>query len=228
VVPDPGALEGKGERFASLPSNLPEPTAPLVGRAADLGSLVELAREYRVVTITGPGGVGKTRIVVELGRLLAPEFLDGVAFIALADVTDPAQFLPALADALDVKEAEGRTLGDGVAALIGDKKALLLLDNLEQVVSAASEVAGLIERCPGLWIVTTSRTPLRIAAEREYPLALFVERARTTREGAPFAWPISSRPLARRTRRWSGRPRSGVRPDPGCSSGSRLRGPAAG
>jgi predicted ATPase/class 3 adenylate cyclase len=204
VVPDPGALEGKGERFASLPSNLPEPAAPLVGRAADLASLVELAREHRVVTITGPGGVGKTRILVELGRLLAPEFLDGVAFVELADVTDPADFLPALADALDVKEAEGRTLGDGVASLIGDKKALLLLDNLEQVVAAASDVAGLIESCSGLRIVTTSRTPLRIAAEREYPLAplelpppsdpgsteslssypaivLFVERARTTR-----------------------------------------------
>ena len=204
VVPDPGSLEGKGERFASLPSNLPDPTAPLVGRPADLASLVELTREHRLVTITGPGGVGKTRIVVELGRMLAPEFLDGVAFIALADVTEAADFLPALADALDVKEAEGRTLDDGVAALIGDKKALLLLDNLEQVVSAASEVAVLIERCPGLRIVTTSRTPLKIAAEREYPLAplalpppsdpgsteslisypaiaLFVERARTSR-----------------------------------------------
>ncbi len=203
VVPDPGALEGKGERFASLPSNLPDPAAPLVGRAADLASLVELARGHRVVTITGPGGVGKTRILIELGRQLAPEFLDGVAFVALAEVTDPADFLPALADALDVKEAEGRTLGDGVAALIGDKKALLLLDNLEQVVTAAPDVAGLIETCPALRIVTTSRTPLRIAAEREYPLAplalppssdpdstetlgaypavaLFVERATTT------------------------------------------------
>jgi predicted ATPase len=204
VVPDPGELEGKGERFASLPSNLPDPVAPLVGRASDLASLIELARQHRVLTITGPGGVGKTRIVAELGRLLAPEFLDGVAFIALADVTDPADFLPALADALDVKEAEGRTLGDGVVSLIGDKKALLLLDNLEQVVSAASEVAGLVKSCPGLQIVTTSRTPLRIAAEREYSLAplalppssdpdstqsliaypaiaLFVERARTIR-----------------------------------------------
>ena len=171
VVPDPAALEGKGERFASLPSNLPEPAAALVGRADDLAALVELAREHRVVTITGPGGVGKTRIVVELGRLLAAEFLDGVAFVALADVADPADFLPALADALDVKEAEGRTLGDGVAALIGDRKALLLLDNLEQVVAAAPDVAGLIETCPELRIVTTSRTPLRIAAEREYPLA---------------------------------------------------------
>ena len=190
VVPDPAALEGKGEQFASLPSNLPDPPAPLVGRTDELASLVELAHEHRVVTITGPGGVGKTRIVVELGRLLAPEFLDGVAFVALADITDPAQFLPAVADALDVKEAEGRTLGDGIAALIGDKKALLLLDNLEQVVAAASDVAGLIDHCPELRIVTTSRTPLRIAAEREHPLAplelppaieLFVERGRSTR-----------------------------------------------
>ena len=171
IVPEPGALVGKGERFTSLPSNLPEPHWPLVGRGDDLESLAGLAREHRVVTISGPGGVGKTRAVIELGRMLFAEFPDGVAFIALADVTDPAQFLPALADALDVKEAEGRTLRDGIAVLIGDKKALLLLDNLEQVVSAAPEVAGLIERCPGLRIVTTSRTPLRISAEREYTLA---------------------------------------------------------
>src|SRR6266702_2671219 len=141
VVPDPEALDGKGGRFASLPSNLPEPVTPLVGRAADVSSLIELVRDHRVVTITGPGGVGK---------------------------------------------------------------ALLLLDNLEQVVEAAPEVGWLAERCPGLRIVTTSRTPLRIAAEREYPLAplelppisdpvstvslmayaavaLFVDRARTTR-----------------------------------------------
>ena len=200
VVPDAAALEGKGER-ASLPSNLPEPAAALLGRGADLASLAELARAHRVVTISGPGGVGKTRTMIELGRTLAPEFLDGVAFIPLADVTDPAEFLPALSEALDVKEAEERTLGEGIATLIGDKKALLLLDNLEQIVSAAPEIARLIERCPGLRIVTTSRTLLRIAAEREYALAplelpppsetqsllsypaieLFVERARTSR-----------------------------------------------
>jgi class 3 adenylate cyclase len=99
--------------------------------------LKNVGRPFELYAVTA-NGVGKTRIVVELGRLLAPDFLDGVAFIALADVTKPADFLPALADALDVKEAEGRTLGDGVVSLIGDKKALLLLDNLEQVVSAAS------------------------------------------------------------------------------------------
>ena len=170
VVPDPATLEGKGERFASLPSHLPDPGAPLMGRATDLASIVDLVQSSRVVTITGPGGVGKTRIVLELGRLLAPDYLDGVAFVSFADVTNPADFLPTLAVALDVKEAEGRSLGEGVAALIGEKKALLLLDNLEQLVLAASEVGGLVEKCPQLRIVTTSRTPLRITPEREYPL----------------------------------------------------------
>ncbi len=202
VVPDASALEGKGERIAGLPSNLPTPATPLLGRASDLDTLVELIRTQRVVTITGPGGVGKTRTLVELGGLLAPEFLDGVAFVPLADITDPADFLPSLAGALDVKEAEERTLGDGIVALIADRKALFLLDNLEQVVATAPEIAGLIERCPELRIVVTSRTPLRISHEREYQLlplpvpttsvstealmtypavALFVERARVAR-----------------------------------------------
>jgi predicted ATPase len=132
---------------------------------------MSLVRAHRVVTISGPGGVGKTRTAVELGRLFAPESRDGVAFISLAHVSDPAQFVDALADGLDVKEAEGRTLGEGLRSLMEDKQALLILDNLEQVVSAAPEVAGLAEGCPGLRIVVTSRTPLRIADEREYPLS---------------------------------------------------------
>ena len=170
VVPDPRALEGKGERFASLPSNLPDPVGPLLGRATDLDLLVASVRDHRVVTITGPGGVGKTRFMVELGRVLAPDFLDGVAFIPLADIVEADAFIPALAAALDVKEAEERTLGDGVISLIGDKKALLLLDNLEQIVVAAPEVGRLVAACPRLRIVITSRTPLRISAEWEFPL----------------------------------------------------------
>ena len=185
VVPDPRALAGKGES-AALPTNLPEPGGQLVGRAADLAALIELVRNNRLVTITGPGGTGKTRLLVELGRTVTPEFLDGVSFAALADVTDPTGFVPALAEALDVKEAEGRTLGEGIVSLIGERNALLLLDNFEQIVTAAAEVARMIERCPGLRVMTTSRTPLRIAAELEYPLApldidaavvLFRERA---------------------------------------------------
>ena len=171
VVPGPRMLEGKGEREVSLPSTVPEPATALIGRAADLDSLVALVREHRVVTITGPGGVGKTRILTELGHVLASEFLGGVAFVQLAGVTKPEDVVPTVAAALDVKEAGARTLRDGVVALIGDRKALLLLDNLEQVVDAAPDVARLVELCPGLRIATTSRTPLRIAPEREFPLA---------------------------------------------------------
>lgn len=172
VVPNPNALEGKGERYASLPSNLPLLNMPLFGRDADLFALEELVRDHRIVTIVGPGGAGKTRLAVELGRRLAPVFLDGVSFVAMADVRDPADFMPTIAAALDVKEAEDRSLGDGVAALIGDKRALLLLDNLEQVVAAASDVATLADRCPSLRIVVTSRAPLRIAAEWEFALSM--------------------------------------------------------
>ena len=175
VVPDPRELAGKGEQLSGLPDNLPKPSARLQGRARDLDALTELTRGHRVVTITGPGGVGKTSLLSELGRQLSSHFAAGVAFVAMADVTEPEAFLPALADALNVKEAEERSLGDGLAALIGDGEALLLLDNLEQIVSAAPDVAWLVDRCPALHIVTTSRTPLRISAEREYvltPLAL--------------------------------------------------------
>jgi predicted ATPase len=110
-----------------------------------------------------------------------------VAFVAFADVSEPGGFVPALADALDVKEAEGRTLGEGIETLLGGRNALLLLDNLEQIVAAAApEVAGLVDSCPELRVVVTSRTALRIAAECEYALApletgsavsLFVARA---------------------------------------------------
>jgi predicted ATPase/class 3 adenylate cyclase len=171
VTPDPRTLDGKGERFARLPSNLPHPGPPLVGRADDLAAMTELVREHRVVTVTGPGGVGKTRFAIDVGRMLAPEFMDGVAFVPLAHVTEAEDFVPALAVALDVKMAEGRTLREGIVSLIGDMKALLLLDNLEQVVAAAPQVADLVERCAALRVVITSRTPLHIAAEREYALA---------------------------------------------------------
>lgn len=168
LLDKPLALE---RRFASFASNLPAPVTTLVGRDADLASLIELTRDHRVVTITGPGGVGKTSLVIELGRQLAPVFTAGVAFIALADIADAAAFVPALASALDVKEAEGRSLRDGLVALIGERKTLLLLDNLEQLVTAAPEVARLVERCPHLGVVATSRTPLKIGAEHEYALA---------------------------------------------------------
>lgn len=174
-VPDAATLEGKGERYASLPTRLPAPVGALLGREDDVVALVDAVRTHRLVTVTGPGGVGKTRVMVELGHRLLSDFLDGVAFVNLADVGEPRSFLDALAESLDVKEAEGRTLRDGIVALIGSREALLLLDNFEQLVDAAPEVASLLAACEGLRVVATSRTPLRLAIEHEFvlePLAL--------------------------------------------------------
>ena len=204
VVPDATALEGKGERIERFGARLPEAAAPLIGRADDLTALADLAQRHRIVTITGPGGVGKTTVLAELGRTLAPELLGAVAFVSLAEVDDPTAVLPSLAEALDVKEADARAPADGLVALIGDAESLLLLDNLEQVVDAAPDLAALVKRCPALRIVATSRTALRVAGEQEYPLsplplpppsengsvedllaypsvALFVERARSAK-----------------------------------------------
>jgi class 3 adenylate cyclase len=112
-VPAADFLQGKGERFASLPSNLPDPGTPLLGRDGDLAALVDLLERHRVVTVTGPGGVGKTRTAIEVCQRLASRFLDGIAFVSMAAVTEAPDFVPALADALDVKEAEE---GAGVMA----------------------------------------------------------------------------------------------------------------
>jgi len=163
-------LPAPPRRPARPAANLPAALVPLLGRDADLDELVSLARGHRAVTITGPGGVGKTSVVLELGRRIAPEFSGAVTFVAFADVTEAADFIPALANALDVKEAEERSPFDGLVALIGGEKALLLLDNLEQIVSAAPEITRLLQRCPEVHIVTTSRTPLRISDEYEYSL----------------------------------------------------------
>src|SRR5918996_1121823 len=209
VIVEPERLTGEAVNIAARIESFAVPGGVLLSDSA-----YEQIRNRRDGVLVGPGGVGKTRLVVELGRLLAPEFLDGVSFVELADVTEAADFLPAVAEALDVKEAAGRSLGDGLAALLGDKTALLLLDNFEQVVSAAPDVAGLVGRCPGLRIVTTSRTPLRIAAEREYPLAtleparaieLFVERARATKREFELA-PENTDAVAAVCRRLDGLP----------------------
>ena len=189
VVPDREALEGKGEAVVAIRASLPQPSTVLLGRGGELAELSELVRLCRVVTIAGPGGVGKTRLVTELGHRLLSEFPDGAAFIGFADVTEASGFLPALAAALDVKEADERSFIDGIVALLAGRSVLLVLDNLEQIVDAATDVAELVARCAELRVVITSRTPLRISGERLYSLhplddtdavELFTARAQAT------------------------------------------------
>ncbi len=240
VVPDRSELEGKGEAIVAIRSPLPEPSTELLGRTRELSDLAGLVRAHRVVTMTGPGGVGKTRLATEVARTLAPEFPDGAAFVGFVDVTDASDMLAALAAALDVKEAEERSFADGIVSLIGDRRVLLVLDNLEQIVDAAPDIAELVRRCPELRLLVTSRIPLRIAAEHLYvvdPLptdeavALFTARAEATSPGFDAA--ASADAIAEICRRLDGLPlavelAAAPRPAPRARRASRPPRPCAG
>ena len=162
------------------PSTLPLQPTPFVGRGDELAELVELirARSRRLVTLTGAGGSGKTRLAIEAASRLLPEFEHGVWWVPLQALTDPLLVLPTIADGLGAR--------DDLASHIGDRRMLVLLDNFEHLLDAGPAVAALLTRCPALFVLTTSREPLHVAAEREYhtlpmtttdAVALFDERA---------------------------------------------------
>jgi predicted ATPase len=155
------------ERFPPLKTisntNLPRPASSFVGRERELKEIASLLRDGdRLVTLTGPGGSGKTRLSIEAAAELVPEFRNGVFWVGLAALRDPAL----------VVETVARTVGarDGLADYIGEREMLLLLDNLEQVVEAASELSDLLEFCPNLRLLVTSRELLRVRGEVDYPV----------------------------------------------------------
>jgi predicted ATPase/class 3 adenylate cyclase len=159
-------------------TNLPRPASSFVGRERERADVVALVREARLVTLTGPGGSGKTRLAIEAAAELVPEHRNGVFWVGLAALRDPALVLDAVAEVLGAK-------GD-VAEHIGERELLLLLDNLEQVIDAAAQLAALVESCPNLRLLATSRELLQVRGEVSYavdPLAdgdaldLFRERS---------------------------------------------------
>jgi predicted ATPase/DNA-binding SARP family transcriptional activator len=155
---------------------LPVPPTPLVGREHELEELVELLKgdEVRLLTLTGTGGTGKTRLALEVAAELVEEYPDGVFFVSLAPIRDPALVIPTIAQTLSVKEEAGKPVAATLARELELKTLLLFLDNFEQVVDAAPGVAELLERAPKLTILATSREPLHLGAEHEYavpPLA---------------------------------------------------------
>jgi non-specific serine/threonine protein kinase len=147
------------------------PATPLLGREETLeAASARLRAGARLLTISGYGGTGKTRFAIELLRRMVPDYPGGSAFVSLASVTEGSEVLPTVATALDIAEAHGRSALDALVTVIGDRRVLLVLDNLEQVLDAAADIALLVSHCPALQVIATSRAPLKIGVESEFCL----------------------------------------------------------
>jgi predicted ATPase len=190
------------------PGRLPVSLTSLLGRERDIDEVVGLVEHpgVRLVTLTGPGGVGKTRLAVAVGERLRDRFAAGTVFVPLEAVTNPGLVVAAVGRAAGADLARTGSPVQALAEMFGDGAWLLILDNLEQVIEAAPDLGELLARCPGVAIVATSRTVLGLRGEREYPVpplplpadsaavpleelaaspavALFVDRARAVRPG---------------------------------------------
>ncbi|HEY7031720.1 MAG TPA: LuxR C-terminal-related transcriptional regulator [Thermomicrobiales bacterium] len=178
--PDPPRLLPFPAREDTTASGLPRPLTALIGRERELAAIHSLLRRddrhaqgapgTRLLTLTGPGGAGKTRLAVRAAADLAPRFAGGVVFVPLAAVAAADLVPSAVARALGVREHGERLLGDRVAAAVRDRRLLLVLDNMEHVLAAGTFVAGLLAACPDLTVLATSRTPLRVSGEQRFPV----------------------------------------------------------
>jgi len=190
----PASSPSNGVR--QLPRSLPVPSTSLIGREQDVGEISKLLEtaEVRLVTLTGPGGIGKTRLAIAVGARQEGRDSQRVIFVPLASIARPELVLPHVAAAIGASLEGARPPVDVVAEKLGDAPALLLLDNLEQVIAVGPELDQLLTRCPRLKILATSRTVLRLRAEHEYRVgALTVPRF----ERRPMLEELASLPAVR-------------------------------
>jgi predicted ATPase/DNA-binding XRE family transcriptional regulator len=153
-------------------TNLPAPLTPLIAREAEIAAVDGLlARDrLRLLTLTGPPGIGKTRLAIEAASESLPRFDQGVYFVPLAPLGDAGLVLPTIARMLGVTETAGRSLTENLKEHLRDKRALLVLDNFEHLLAAAPAVAEILVHCPWLKVLVTSQQPLRVRGERQFPV----------------------------------------------------------
>jgi predicted ATPase len=169
-------IEGLPSEFPALktlgnrPTNLPAQPNRMIGRHKELEEILQLLRsdDVRLVTLTGPGGTGKTRLALQVGAELLDEFRSGVFFVSLAPIGDEDLLVPTIAQALAIREISGEALAATLTAYLSDKQMLLVLDNFEHIVGAAPAIASLLEAAPEIRILATSRERLRLSAEQVY------------------------------------------------------------
>ncbi len=174
--PDVPEQAGKRRQPAAEPVNpwppfdLPVPLTSFVGRERQVQEICSILRRpgVRLLTLTGTGGVGKTRLALEVAREVRPDYVDGVCFVPLAPVSDPDLVTPTIAQALGLRQAGGRSLAEQVQDALRDRHLLLLLDNVEQVIKAAPRLVDLLTACPHLKLLVTSRAVLRLSSEYEF------------------------------------------------------------
>ena len=183
--------EPTAEVFSTEPVRPPSPLTRLVGREAELATVTSMLADdgHRLVTITGPGGIGKSRLAVAAAREVEPSFPDGVVFVDLAPVLDASLVIMAVANALGIRDTGDRPLADKLVGALAGRRVLLVLDNVEQVVEAAPELSALLAGSSAS-ALATSRILLRVRGEQNVPLGplpsrdatgLFVERARAVK-----------------------------------------------
>lgn len=188
-------IEGLRATFPALRTNAPDAShlparlTSFVGRDAEVDAIVRLADEARLITLTGPGGIGKTSLALEVARALEPGFPDGAWFVPMADVTEPRALRGTVAHRLGLIDGPLRPARDALLPFLHERSMVLVLDNLEHLLEGIDAVSDIVAAATTSRVIVTSRAPLHIAGEHEVPvrplgdaaLRLFVERARTVR-----------------------------------------------